>query len=103
MMGEELEQHRPMVWALVTEIVGNRALHQDAAQEGLIRVWQVLRDRPHASRAYIRRAVRNRLLDISRRQTFTGHTGRRGSPIDPLRRPHGSLDSLRTSGWEPQN
>jgi DNA-directed RNA polymerase specialized sigma24 family protein len=100
MTEEEIARYRPLVWALATEMV-SPALRHDAAQEGLIKVWEVLRDRPTASWGYVRRAVRNRLIDISRRQTFTGHTGRRGKAIDPLRRPHESLEALSANGWEP--
>jgi DNA-directed RNA polymerase specialized sigma subunit, sigma24 homolog len=93
--------YRPVSRAIAAELVYDRSLRDDCVQEALIRVWEILKREPDASRPYIHKSIKRRIMDISMRQTFTGHAGRQGVPVDPLRRPHNSLDEMLALGWEP--
>jgi len=97
----QVASFRPVSLAIASEIVYDRSLRDDCVQEALIRAWEILRSQPDASRPYIHKAIKCRIMDISMRQTFTGHTGQRGTLTDPLRRPHNSIDAMLDLGWEP--
>jgi hypothetical protein len=81
---------------MVREIRHERDLDDDLIQEARIHVWRVQQSKPGRSNAFYNKCARTRIREVSTRQTFLGHTGRRGYPADPLRRPHDSLDE----GWE---
>lgn len=92
---------RAVALTMASEIVEDKALFDDAVQEGIIQVWKVLSVKPDATRGYVHKAMRRRIREICVRQTFTGHTGKHNHPIDPLRKPHDSVEALSVDGWEP--
>jgi DNA-directed RNA polymerase specialized sigma24 family protein len=98
---EQIKTFRSIAGILAAELVRDRSLRADCEQEAMIRVWEILTRQPGASRPYIHKSIKRRIMEVSKRQTWVGHTGRRGVPIDPLRRPHVSMDSLLEAGWEP--
>jgi DNA-directed RNA polymerase specialized sigma24 family protein len=98
---EAILSYRGAAWSIAAEVVRDPSLRADAVQEGLIQVWKVLQARPGVDRTYVYRAIKNRMRDISMRQTFTGYDGDRRRGIDPLRRPHSSTDVMISAGWEP--
>ena len=91
---------RPVARTMAAELVYDRSIRDDCTQEALIRVWEILTRKPDASRPYVHTSMRNRIKEVSSRQTFVGHTGSRGAPVDPLRRPHASIDEMTERGWE---
>lgn len=85
----------PLFYAIAKQYVDDPNLWDDCVQEAAIHVWR-LRERgeDHAP-AYYNKAARLRIREVASRQLFFGHPGRRNYPIDPLRRPHDSLDEIR--------
>lgn len=81
-----------LLTSMALEISHDRSMDDDLIQEARIHVWLVQQRKPGMSRAFYNKCARTRIAEVSKRQTFTGHTGKRGVPIDPLRRPHDSLD-----------
>lgn len=80
--------------SMVLEHVNDRSWDDDLIQEARIHVWRVQSKKPGRSRAWYNKCARTRIREVAKRQTFTGHSGRRGYPMDPLRRPHDSLDEI---------
>lgn len=89
-----------MYYAMVAEQVADRNLWDDLVQEAAIHVWRLRRRGGEHTEAYYRKAARMRIRECASRQTWLGHTGRQGVPIDPLRRPHDSLDRIREEEGE---
>jgi DNA-directed RNA polymerase specialized sigma24 family protein len=89
-----------LLYAMAREHVADRNLWDDCVQEARIHIWKLRRrDVPH-SEAYLNKAARNRIREVATRQTWLGHSGRHGYPVDPLRRAHDSLDALRESAMQ---
>lgn len=84
-----------LYYAMAREFVRNPSLWDDCVQEAAIHVWRLQQRGLEHSPGYYHKAARRRIQEVSQRQTWTGHSGRNGKPIDPLRRPHDSLDVLR--------
>jgi DNA-directed RNA polymerase specialized sigma24 family protein len=89
-----LESFEGLIKMQVREKVFDPSKWDDCEQEARIRVWEILRDRPEVSRGYIARATGRRIAEVSIRGLTTGHSGKRGKSIDPLRRDCISLDAL---------
>jgi len=102
----DLTKIRPLLYAMALEHVDNRSLWDDVVQEAMIHVWRLVERDPNHSAAYFHKCARTRIQEVSKRQTWLGHTGTRGVPIDPLRRSHHSLDRLVDDGffsWEDED
>lgn len=85
----------PLYYAMAKEHVDDRNLWDDCVQEAAIHVWRLRRRDPDHPDSYYHRAARRRIKEVATRQTWLGHSGRNGKPIDPLRRDHDSLDEIR--------
>lgn len=84
----------PLYYAMAAEHVDDRSIWDDCVQEAAIHVWRLQqRGLDHPPR-YYHLAARRRIKEVAKRGTWTGHTGRHGRPMDPLRRPHDSLDAM---------
>src|SRR5690242_6126383 len=83
-----------LYYAMVAEHVDDKSIWDDCAQEAAIKVWQLERRGGYAP-GQLHRAARRRIHEVATRQTWLGHTGTHGKPIDPLRRSHDSLDAIR--------
>jgi RNA polymerase sigma factor (sigma-70 family) len=66
----------------------------DLLQEGRIVQWTVLEKRPESARAYVSAAMSNRISECINRGTWTGLERTHGKPVDPIRRPLKSRDSV---------
>lgn len=84
----------PLFYAMAKEHVEDPNLWDDCVQEAAIRVWQLQRRGGDHSQAYYHQAARRRIKEVATRQTWLGHSGRHGKPIDPLRMAHDSLDAI---------
>lgn len=84
-----------LYYAMAKEFVDDKSMWDDCVQEAAIHVWRLQQRGEDHSPAYYNKAARTRIKEVATRQTWFGHTGRRGVPIDPLRRPHDSLDYMR--------
>lgn len=74
-----VESLRPLIEIMASERTKERPdLWEDAVQEGLIRAWRVLTDRPGSDRAYVTAAARRGVGDVLRGRPLTGEEGRRG-------------------------
>lgn len=67
----------------------------DAAQEGTIRAWEILRDNPSAEPRLVNAAVRNRVRDIARGNPQTGSPRPKGAREASTRQSATPLD-----GWD---
>lgn len=86
-----------LFYRMAKELVYDRALWDDVVQEARIHDWRIRTTRPGMSDRWYHKCARRKISEVSRRQTWTGYVSHRGHPIDPLRRPHESLDQL--NGW----
>lgn len=84
-----------LFYAMARDHVDDRNIWDDCVQEAAIHVWRLKQRGEDHPPAYYHKAARMRIKEVAMRQTWLGHTGRRGVPIDPLRRPHDSLDFMR--------
>lgn len=89
-----------LYYAMVKEHVDDRNLWDDCVQEAAIHVWRLQQRGIEHPDSYYHQAARRRIKEVAKRQTWLGHTGQRGPahPIDPLRRPHDSLDQMAEAG-----
>jgi DNA-directed RNA polymerase specialized sigma24 family protein len=87
-----------LLYVMAREHVEDSSMIDDCVQEARIKVWQVERAYGSKSPAYMNQVARRRIKEVSKRQTWTGHTGKHGKAIDPIRLPHESLDQLLESG-----
>jgi hypothetical protein len=87
----------PLYYAMAREHVDDPNLWDDCVQEAAIHVWRLKRRGLEQSDGYYRLAARRRIKEVATRQTWTGYTSQRGRPVDPLRKPHDSLDQIRES------
>lgn len=83
-----------LYYAMARENVDDPNLWDDCVQEAAIHVWRLRQRGGDEPDAYYHQAARRRIKEVARRQTWFGYQGRRGYPIDPLRRPHASLDQI---------
>lgn len=84
----------PLLYSMVAEHVDDQNIWDDCVQEAAIHVWRLKRRGGEHPDSYYHRAARQRIKEVAKRQTWLGHTGKQGKPIDPLRLPHDSLDQL---------
>lgn len=84
----------PLYYAMAKEHVDDPALWDDCVQEAAIHVWRLQQRGEDHPRPYYTKAARQRIKEVATRQTWTGYEGHRGKLIDPLRRPHDSLDQM---------
>jgi DNA-directed RNA polymerase specialized sigma24 family protein len=83
-----------MFYAMAKDYVSDRSLWDDCVQEARIHVWKLRQRGVPRTEAYYNKAARNRIINMGSRQTWLGHSGHHGYPVDPLRRPHDSLDLM---------
>ena len=84
-----------LYYTMAREFVDDRNLWDDCVQEAAIHVWRLHQRGGDHTPAFYHKAARRRIQEVSQRQTWLGHSGKHGKPIDPLRRPHDSLDEMR--------
>jgi hypothetical protein len=84
-----------LYYAMVAEHVADTSIWDDCIQEAAIHVWKLQQRGVEQTPAYYHKAARRRIKEVATRQTWTGHSGRHGKAVDPLRRPHDSLDLMR--------
>lgn len=92
-----MECHLPdaqLYYAMVKEHVEDRSMWDDCVQEAAIHVWRLQQRGQDHPPAWYWKAARRRIKEVATRQTWTGYESKRGHPIDPLRRPHSSLDAM---------
>lgn len=85
----------PLYYAMAREYVDDPSMWDDCVQEAAIHVWRLKLRGLDNPPAYYHKAARRRIKEVAVRQTWTGHSGKHGKAIDPLRRPHDSLDVIR--------
>lgn len=83
-----------LYYAMAKEHVDDPGMWDDCVQEAAIHVWRLQQRGGDHTLAYYHRSARRRIQEVAKRQTWTGHGGKNGKPIDPLRRPHDSLDQM---------
>jgi hypothetical protein len=84
-----------LFYAMAKQFVDDRNIWDDCVQEAAIHVWRLQQRGVEHPPAYYRKAARLRICEVAKRQTWFGYESHRGHPIDPLRRPHDSLDQIR--------
>lgn len=89
-----------MLYAMAREYIEDRNLWDDCVQEARIHLWKLRQRGVPLSEAYSNKAARHRIMEVGRRQTWLGHSGRHGYPVDPLRRAHDSLDALNETAMQ---
>lgn len=83
-----------LYYAMAREHVNDPGMWDDCVQEAAIHVWKLQERGEDHPPAWYHKAARRRIQEVAQRQTWTGFQGHRGYPIDPLRRPHSSLDEI---------
>ena len=68
--------------------------HEDIVQEAALEILQAAERRPDMPEAYLVGAGRRQVWEKSKERTWTGMATNMGTPVDPLRRPHGSVDEM---------
>lgn len=83
-----------LYYAMAREHVDDPNLWDDCVQEAAIHVWRLQRRGIDHPPRYYHLAARRRIKEVAKRGTWTGYTSQQGRPVDPLRRPHSSLDAM---------